>query len=519
MLFKKILPLLTVIALSTTMMAGCGKGQDSSVNSSGKPGVVSDKAIELSIHLGTMDSGVFKDDWSIFKKAAEITNVNLKGSLPSTVTDFEQAFNLMIASGDIPDIVLTSNVDFFKYGPDGAFEPLDDLIKEHAPNLQKFLDENPDVRQMATGPDGNLWFIPFVQDGEAQSGWFVRQDWLDKLGLQQPKNVDELYNVMKTFIEKDANGNGKRDEVPYFHRDGKIGTYDLLSLWNAYPKFHAVDGKVQYGPLESEYKTAMENITKWYSEGLIDQEIFTRGVKARDILLADNVGGITHDFFGSTGNYNDKLADKIEGFLFKPMTPPANSLGKIVEPTKRAKAKTFGWGISGTNESKVETIKYFDFWFTEEGRRMANFGTEGDTYTMVDGKPIFTDKVLKGEKAAIDIIRETGAQSNFGFQQDYFYEEQWTNKIALEGIKEYVNNGYIAEQYPDVKFTEEEQKEIEKIAPKVDSYLAEVTQQWILGSKPIDHESLKAELKKLGADKLVEINQAAYDRYMKSIKQ
>jgi len=535
MKFKKARNLVVLGLLTGFILGGCGSSTETLNQTSASEGdgetqtvseaqtvsedAASDELIELTIHLGTNDSGVFNDEWPIFLAAQEITNVKLTGSLPSTTTDYDQAFSLMIASGDIPDIVLTSNTNFFTNGADGAFEPLEDLIDQYAPNLKQFLDENPDVRSMATGPDGHIWFIPFVQDGEAQSGWFIRQDWLDKLDLEAPKNVEELHNVLTAFANEDPNGNGLKDEVPYFHRSSVNGINDLLSLWGAYSGFFVKeDGVVQYGPMTENYETAYQNIAQWYAEGLIDQEIFTRGTTARDILLGNDQGGMTHDLFGSTGNYNDSLVDQIEGFLFKPITPPENTEGNIIEPTKRLKARTFGWGMSASNEEKIRTIQYFDFWFTEEGRRLANFGIEGDTYTMVDGEPIFTDKVLHGDVPAVNIIRETGAQSSFGFQQDYAYEIQWTNAIALEGIMEYIENGYIQDQFPAVKYTEEEQKELEKINTKINTYLSETTQQWVLGAKAIDFEGFKAELVNLGVEQLVSINQAAYDRYVEETK-
>ncbi|MFD0715372.1 hypothetical protein [Paenibacillus sp. GCM10027626] len=483
------------------------------------PYLASEKPLKLTVHMGTKDSGVFKNDWPIFKKAAELTNVSLEGTLPVTVSDFSETFSIVIASGSIPDIMQALSKDFLQYGPEGAFLPLNDLIDEHAPHLKKFLEENPDVRSASSDNEGNIWFIPFIADGEAEKGWFIRKDWLEKLNLEVPKTVDDLYNVLTAFVNNDPNGNNKKDEVGFFHRNTSIGIEGLMALWNAYTDYRAFDNKVIYGPLEPEYGDAMTNMAKWYKEGLIDKEIFTRGGKARDILLADNVGGLTHDFFASTGNYNEQLQSKIEGFRFEPMLPPADVNGVVKEPSKRDRAKNYGWGIAHSNPDAVATIKYFDFWFTEEGRRMANFGIEDDTYTMADGKPIFTDKVMKSDKAPVDVIRETGAQSNFGFQQDYFYEEQWTLPLATEGINQYKENNVFMDKYPILKFTDEEQKEIQKIGPKVDTYVVETRQQWILGAKAVDHAAFVKELEKLGARRLVEINQAAYDRYLAELKQ
>jgi len=525
MRLKSLVCLLAATTLLAGALAGCGGSspkESASVEAaqpdSEHPYLASAKPLKLTVHMGTKDSGVFKNDWPIFVKAADMTNVSLEGTLPATVSDFSETFSIVMASGKLPDIMQALSKDFLQFGPEGAFLPLNDLIDQNAPHLKKFLEDNPDVKSAASDNDGKIWFIPFIADGEAEKGWFIRKDWLEKLGLAEPKSVDELHDVLTAFVNKDPNGNGKKDEIGFFHRNTSIGIEGLMALWNAYPSYRAFDNKVIYGPLEKEYGDAMTNMAKWYKEGLIDKEIFTRGGKARDILLADDTGGLTHDFFASTGNYNEQLESKIPGFRFDPMLPPADISGVVKEPSKRDRAKNYGWGISHSNPDPVATIKYFDFWFTEEGRRMANFGIEGDTYTMVDGKPIFTDKVLKSDKAPVDVIRETGAQSNFGFQQDYFYEEQWTLPLATEGINLYKEKNVFMDKYPVLKFTAEEQKEIQKISPKVETYVSETTQQWILGAKPVDHAAFAKELEKLGARRLVEINQAAYDRYMAEMK-
>lgn len=525
---KRILSLIAVLAVSGSVLAGCGqekaegeKDTTSAVEDTSKEssndGIqkISDKMIEVSI-FASAGTEPYNDDYAIFKEVAEKTNISLKGVIPKTTTDFEQAFSLMIASGEIADIVKVGTGSFYKYGPEGAFEPLNDLIDEHAPNIKKFLEENPKVKKDITGNDGNIWFVPFLYDGAAAAGWFVRQDWLDKLQLEQPQSVDELYKVLTAFKNEDPNGNGKADEVPFFSRDGARAFDNLYILWNAYPSYFVDEnGKVKYGPIEPEYKTAIETLTKWYGEGLIDPEIFTRGGKARDVLLGDNLGGVTHDWFGSTASYNDILKDKIEGFVLEPMSPPANINGEKKEYSSRDEVSPLGWGISSSSEYKVEIIKYFDLWFTEEGRKLANYGIEGDTYTMVDGKPTLTDKVLNGEKPPVDMLREVGSQTDFGFKQDFEYEKQWINKVALKGINNYLDNDFFVVKFPKVKYSEEEQKEVDKINSKIQTYREETIQQWILGSKPVNHEEFVKELKKLGIDTLIEINQTAYDRYMK----
>ncbi|MBD1380666.1 extracellular solute-binding protein [Metabacillus arenae] len=473
---------------------------------------VSKEPVDMKIHLHHFDGQViFNDDWATFKKAAELTNVNLKGVAPKTSTDSQEAFNLMIASGDIPDLVQGTKADLTKYGKEGAFLPLDDLIEEHAPNIKKYLEEMEGLEEFVTASDGNLYFIPFIADGEAQKGWFVRQDWLDKLGLKAPQTIEETYEVLKAFKEKDPNGNGKQDEIPYFSRISEsLG--DLTILWGARNDLYLDGDKIQYGPYEEKYGTALSGLAKWYEEKLIDPEIFTRGAKARDILLGNNQGGMTHDWFGSTAGYNNLLKDQVEGFKFETFAPPQNTDGEKVETTVRDPyGDKAGIAIGYSTKDPVKAIKYLDFFYTEEGRRLMNYGVEGETYDLVDGKPVFKEEILSSPDVPTT-LHEYGVQTLFSYHQDFEYEKQWLNPIALKGIEEYTANNYFAEPLPPFSFTEEEEKKIIEIGADLKTYRDEMMQKWVMGAEKIDYKKFKNQLKNLGVEEYIDLHQKAYNR-------
>jgi len=529
--------LATLLALS--ILAGCGTGEylttdqpqttatgattaqptESATEATEKSLLISDKPLELKIHLHYWNYLAFDDNWPVFVKAAEMTNIKLKGTASSVATNSDELFNIMIASGnDIPDIIQTqySLERFNKYGPEGAVLPLNKLIEEHAPNIKAFLENNPDVRKYITANDGNIYYLPYCPDGAAAKGWFIRKDWLDKLNLSVPQTVDEYYGVLKAFKTKDPNGNGDpNDEIPYFSRS-KQGAYELFPLFGVTVLEYEKDGKYQFDRYSEKFKVAVVNIAKWYKEGLIDPEIFTRGSKARDILLGENKGGSTHDWFASTGVYNDKLKDTVPGLEFAPMIPPADINGKTWDESARAMIGEGGWAISGKNKSSVETIKYFDFWFTEEGRRLMNFGIEGDTYTMVDGKPVFTDKVLKAEKPVNDYLWSIGAQLEIGFKQDFEYEKQWTNPVALQGVNQYMEGNYMMPVFPKLSHNEEEQKVVSSIWSGINTYINESLMEWILGTKNVEDtfDNYMNELKKMGIEDYLKAKQTAYERYL-----
>ncbi|MCU6708550.1 extracellular solute-binding protein [Paenibacillus sp. J5C_2022] len=534
--------LLLVLAMTISLLAGCAdsknepnnsggnveNGSNAGSNNAGNGGnnaeadglsghLVTKDPLELTIHMHFADRVSYQDDWPVFQKAAELTNISLKGTAPSSATNSQELFNITMASGELPDIVHFNMKDVYdNYGVEGAFEPLNDLIDEHAPNIKALFEERPELKRYATASDGNIYYINFIPDGQVAKGWFIREDWLEKLQLEAPKTVDELYTVMKAFREQDPNGNGQKDEVPYFARV-KSAALDFLVFWNANRGLYLADSKIGFGPYEDAYKTGVQNIAEWYKEGLIDPEIFTRGSKGRDIMLREDRGGITHDWLGSTAGYNDLLQGERPDFAFMPLLPPASIDGQMREETKRAEVTSSGWGIASTSKHKVEAIKYFDFWFSEEGRRLMNFGIEGVHYDMIDGKPIFKEEYLNAENGTLAALQEDGVQIEIGFHQNFDYERQWSNAIALQGEDMYTKANVFMEQYPTLSYANEERDRLTTLKSAIETYVEEMSQKWILGAEDLTDDSFAAfqkSLKNMGVEEMLQLEQQAYDRFM-----
>lgn len=508
------------VSPSAESSAGASPGATAAASESASPAEadsykVTDEPLQLTIHYHQGDSMAFKDDFPVFKKAAELTNVTLKGTAPQTATSSNEVFNLMLASGDLPDIIDGSQINLTRAGMDGALVPLDDLIDENAPHLKQFLEENDWVKKGTVAADGKMYYIPFVMDGEAAVGWFIRKDWLDKLGLAYPTTVQEYHDVLKAFHDDDPNGNGKQDEVPFLSRN-KRGAIELVALFGGRTTWYEKDGEAHYGRYEPEYQSAMANLAQWYKEGLIDKEIYTRGDQSREILFGDDRGGSLHDWFGSSASYNDSIKDKVPGFQLMPFAPPADTNGVVKEEFGRQLLQPLGWGISSSNKHPVETIKYFDFWFTDQGKLLGNLGIEGDTYTMVDGKAVYTDKVLKGADPVNKQMWDIGAQLYIGQQMDFQYESQWMNPIARDGSQMYIDGKYILPQFPTLNFNEEEQKVISQKWTAIDTYMLETEQKWVMGAEPVTDETFAnyiKTLKSMGMDEVVAAYNSALKRY------
>jgi putative aldouronate transport system substrate-binding protein len=486
---------------------------------------VSDKLVVLKIHMHFRNKYVWDDNWPVAKEVTRLTNVKLENTASKTATNSLEQFNLMMASGNLPDVVAGDVLkdNFIKYGLQGAFIPLNKLIDQYAPNIKAYFRSHPYVQKSITAPDGNIYFIPYIPDGKVARSWWIRKDWLNKLNLKEPQNVNELYTVLKAFREKDPNGNGKKDEIPFFVREPER-IYNLVNFFGARASgsdaamdFYIDNGKVKHPFAEQGFRDGMIQLARWYAEGLIDAEVFTRGARAREQLFGNNQGGMTYDWPASTASYNDTFAKTVPGISIVGIAPPADVKGKRWMEDSRSEVRPDGWAITSKNKHVIETIKLFDFYFSKVGRLAANFGVEGLTYDMKNGKPVFKDSVLKGKTPVLTQMWDVGAQIPVGFWQDFEYERQWTIPAAIKCNELYEKGNWFQPMFYGVNMTVEERAVYDKYWSDISTYMNVMAQSWLLGSKKVDKtwDEYRKELKKMNYDKVIAVMQQAYDRQYK----
>ncbi|MBB6480018.1 extracellular solute-binding protein [Spirochaeta isovalerica] len=509
---KSLIPLLMVMTIGSAFAAG---NQEAAVSSGGTVDldVWAVKAAELQVDTESLAN---------WKGIEEATGTSLNWQLISTEVKDEQ-FNLIMTSGNLPDVMAYyegksgfSSVN--KFGTQGAFLPLEDLIREHAPNLKAAILDDPKVRESLMASDGNIYYIPMLSALNAARGWFIRYDWLEAVGKDVPTTTDELYEVLLAFKNEDPNGNGEADEIPMiFRRRGDDAFYNLGALAYAFDAdtgWVLRNGKVVYGPSEPQYLDFLKYIAKLYKEKLIDQEILTRPGNPRNDLLGKDQAGAIHDWFASTASLNDTLASDIPGFNLRHMAPPVGTADRPFTRIQMSKVRgDGGWSISHSNPDPIATIKMMDYIFSPEGSRYVNFGVENDTYVLEGGKPLYTDKITKNPDMGFhEALVTNGMQWKIGLQQDIEYEKQFANAIATAARIDYMDN-FIEEEFPILSFTEDEQMVIDDKLSQINLYTAEMSSRALIGAdKTADLTKIFAELNNMGLKEVTAIYQAAYDR-------
>jgi len=505
----KSLCVLLAIFIAFVFQTGCG-------NKGNKKETASEE-IALTIFMNVADMCTYDEDWPIFKEAAKETGIKLKSIPPNENPSSEQAFDTMLSSKRFPDIIHGEFNSLNDIGKKGTLIPLEDLIDKYAPHISELFEKYPDFKKRATADDGHIYYLPGSISGLENSalpstGWFIRQDWLDKLNLKQPETMQELVEVWRAFRNNDPNGNGQKDEIPFFARVEALNP--LFALFGTQQSgYMPENGKVVFTPVTEKYKEAVKAISSWYAEGLIDEEIFTRGNSAREQLLGEDLGGSCHDWFSSTAAYSSKYADKIPEIKFIPMAPPENIYGEKVEFSSRRAIHGYGWGISKDNEYPIQTMEYFDFWYTDKGKDLISYGVEGEHYSVSNGKKILNDNVLNAEGGAPTFMREIG-QVEIGAIRDFDAEYQAMSEIAKKGFDLYLENGFCKPPTEFAEFTDAENVVKQKYSSDINTFANDQLRKWIMGVEDVDNtwDNYVQTINFMHLDEVTQIYQAAYER-------
>ncbi|MDF2922745.1 MAG: sugar transporter permease [Paenibacillaceae bacterium] len=540
---KKYAAMMLSIAIAPSLLAGCQSSEEKA-ESSASPGAsptasaaasaqgyngkdnlkVSGTPATVTLFYPFGANGAPKGDLPVWQEVAKITNVTMKNVANESITDEKQSFNTMMSSGDLPDIIQGLRTNINPVISQGVFLPLDDLIDKHAPNIKKFLADYPEAKSAGAGPDGKIYTITGTLGAAPgkvmpSMGFFIRQDWLDKLGLKAPTTLEEYKKVLYAFRQQDPNGNKKQDEIPYFNRSK--GIYQLFQLWDARDNWYiGEDDKVHQGKAEPQYRDAMKELSQWYKDGIIDPEIFTRGSQARQFMLGNNLGGTTIDWFASTSAVNDTAKAQVPDINFVSIAPPADIKGKVKFNHTMEPIHTYAWGISSKAKDPVTVIKFMDFFFTPAGERLMNFGIEGTHYDLVNNEPVMRPVALSNPAGFPNFLRSIGGGYEIGVRGSLLGQLLTMNEIGQKGFTLYEKSDWLVKPFPVLSFTADEKKTIDSAMVNLTPAMDEYEQKLLMGSLNADASWDKhiEEMQKLNLQKVLDAYNSAYARYKSELK-
>lgn len=531
-LIIRAIAVMTVVIFSLAMFSGCGKvgGGNGSAGLSGADQtsypLKSDVTLKFWLYNGApINNLTDKSQYPWYKEWQKRTGVNFKFIFP-TIGQEAQQFNIMLASGELPDIIEYPFYNSFPGGPDKAINDgyvvnVNTLIDKYAPNYKKFLSNNPEYNKILKTDSGNiLGFGETVEPGYVNkmlsvSGYVIRKDWLDELGLAIPTTIDEWYTVLKAFKDK------KGVEAPLCISADFLGRGFSGAFGAPFGAF-VDNGTVKLGYFEPGYKDFLSTLKKWYAEGLVDKNFASLDGKMIDFNMTSGKSGLAFGFIGAN------MGTWIKAGTAK---NPKYDLVALPYPTinKGDKARFASFGqpvydlciaISATSKYKELAARVLDYGYSEEGHMFFNFGVENVDYKMENGYPKYTDKILKNpdnlsiSQAMLLYTRANTSQP--GWQDHRYLEQYYQLPQQKNALNTWCEVDYQKTTLPKLTYTPEESNEIAKITSDFNTYNGEMYLKFVLGQESLDNFDKYIErAKKIGIQKSIDIQQKALERYNK----
>ena len=467
-------------------------------------------------------------DLIIYQAAEEKTGVHMEYTPLSTSASNEQ-FNVIMASGSYPDLVGWGLN--YTGGDDTAVEQdiyldLKEYIAEYAPNYFKILGSDDELLDNVLTNDGNITGFNVIrrEESPAEAGMVIRTDLLEKLGLDKPYTIEEYENVLAAFKEEGLEQPLVMLGAGAIQGNWLGAAFDVNCFCNSFPMTvvpsYVKDGEIKFGPIEDgflEYITLMHD---WYEKGYIDRDFVSinSNWNSPDYSNAITTGqaGIFYTDWGNIGGLIEQ--SEVPGFDLEgtyDMHATKDSINHFA--TKRAKGASDGFHITSSCENVELACQWGDWWFTDEGSLIANYGIEGTSYEMVDGKPKFTEAVTNPENVSkrdallvyasngtICCIKDPDAVASMYSDVDNEARDIWA-----EGM----DDAYVI---PDsVTLTADETTEANNIYSDIGTLCMEYITAFITGDKSLDdYQEFKSKIEAMNIEGYLDIYQAAYDRAM-----
>lgn len=456
-----------------------------------------------------------------FIRVMEDTGVNIDFIHPPA-GEASEHFNLMIASRELPDIIIDNKYkgDVVQGVRDGIFEDLTDLVPKYAPDYNKLLEEYEDFRREVTTHDNKIYGLYLFKDvettfeGEYRRTNF-RKDWLDEWEMDIPVTFDEYEAYFKKVLET------KPGVAPFMLTSSGIerhflAPFDMSNGYYLTKPFE--DGKIMWYGADPNYKEYLTLMHDWYKAGYISKD-FTTG-EAQKLFLSGEVGSVL-----DPSSVNLFPAAKELGVEITTGPYVRKEHGQKIHVSYRLFLKnsnSYNGTVTTSSEHKPEALKFLNYGYTDEGWKTYSYGPRDIAWTEdSNGQPIYTDHVLDHPKYSITDVDSTirlhtgmprirdsdrlSIPANMKDPGTLEYRLLWADDPDVDGEA----------VLPPFFLTPEQSNDRTNIMNDIDTYVKEMTLKFITGAEPLSNfDKFHETVKSMGVDEAIRITQEAYDTHM-----
>ncbi len=456
-------------------------------------------------------------------EAQKRTGISIQFTHPAAGQEKEQ-FNVMVASGEYPDIIAGPGNGTFYY-PGGLFKAVDDgvmldltdQLPTWAPDYWKVLQEYELLRREISDKNGRIagFYKVKPEMDPPHRRIQIRVDTLEKCGIQNvPEYLEDYDQLFAKILEQGITpwSPDKSGLEPMFMGMYGLGMYDVNESF-----MKDENGKVSYMFTRPEYRDYLEKMAEWYEKGFISKDFVSQNDQDRKSLFDSQKLGIV------LASSDDTLTRaNLQGFEVTNFPYPRLSEGEM---NHAAQADTMiqsknEVGISAKCSNPEAAMAFLNYFYTEEGAMLANWGVEGESYTIVDGKPQYIDGVYNNPdmdaSAASNLFRLHGFPKLSERDIDC-YPPIVSSAKGLEARTRWADDPNVDYLYtmPVLQLEPDELEERTNIMKDIDTYTAEMRLKFITGVEPLDNfDAYVKTVEGMNIEKAVEITQGAYDRFI-----
>lgn len=538
--FTRVMTLLLAVMMMLGVLAGCGGGNEPQTGEAGSGGATQD-AGEKVLTVGIPQSAVVTDYYSNSFTAyiEDKLGAKIEFVLFSNANEAMNQLALACAAGDeLPDVLVGfSNMSgslMYEYGRDGFFLPLNDLIEQYGTEFKAHMDALPQdeydrVMDFITKPDdGVIYGLPTYSavtiSDYMQNQMYINKQWLSTLGLEAPKNIDELYDVLVAFRDEDPNNNGRADELPMLSPAIYYYVINAFVYMDANYPYDITDGKVWAPQVSDEYRQALTYLCKLYDEKLIKFDI--PSADAKSTISGDGTTAKVGIWCGNPqtdANHSCEVLDQYEV-----LEPLADATGKGGYLVNRPRDLLLTGHITRDCEDTELAMRFLDLCYEDGAVTRRRHGEEGTNWIWTDTE----EPNIYGGMSHIKVLNGDLFNSNNvtwgSLLPSVYTDENYLTIASSSGIgKEYARLLHAQTgltqtwQMPEetivgLKLDLDERAERENISGKMSTTSSQYFGLFLSGSldpeKDSDWEKYVKDMEACGMNDLVAIYQAAYDR-------
>lgn len=547
---KRILSLALVAVMAMSLLTACGGKGGAGGSSKGLDVDPSELVFPLAetatiTGLTNFPAGTESEpnNRTIFKRLEEKTNVHVDWK---TIQGDQWGDKISLEMANVktlPDFVFNAgfgDTDLLKYAKQGVIINVEEYIDKYMPNLCKVFEEAPEYKAMCTDEDGHIWALPWIE----QLGYektaiqtignmsFINTAWLDFLGLQMPKTVDEFKSVLIAFRDNAA------DLKKEFNIDGDIipmscimndGDQDPCILINGFGEGYgdpdrglhiAVnDNKEVVCVANSEgFKKGIAWLHELYAENLIDAEAFTQEWS-------------TYVAKGKSGRYGVCFSWDVANIATLDGWAPLPALkADTVNITPQSRSFTSGFDrgrcvVTAAASNPALVCAWLDQMYDPFQSPQNNWGTYGedDDFDIFElGTNSRGEEMLQhaplGDASPVE-VREAESVNGPLAILDSYYGEYVTcpddAQYRLDWIKDiYTPDMNFKYAFPNVFMSTDDTKKISDLSPDITKCINTAKSDWVMnGFTDADWDQLQADLDAYGLAEYLSIFQKYVDNY------